>query len=171
MGKVVAGGRRRRGVSAFCLALGCVPMLAVPACQESDTWNRCGWAGGGEVFASSCPPPTYERLISGTVTDMSGRPVSGTRVNVISQSLRPAGCVWHGPVRALVTSSAGGYSERLGSTEPIGCVRVRVRPAEGLGLAEVLLDTTGVTYYDSRDPTLAADTLTINVALPSAPSS
>ena len=146
-------------------------MLAVPACQESDTRNRCGWTGGGEVFASSCPPPSYLRLISGTVTDMSGRPVSGTRVNVISQSLRPAGCVWHGPVRALVTSPAGGYSERLGSTGPVGCVRVRVRPAEELGLAEVLLDTTGVTYYDSSDPTIATDTLIINVALPSAPSS
>ncbi|MDE2719305.1 hypothetical protein [Candidatus Palauibacter polyketidifaciens] len=50
-------------------------------------------------------------------------------------------------------------------------MRVRVRPAEELGLAEVLLDTTGVTYYDSRDPTIATDTLIINVALPSAPSS
>ena len=49
-------------------------------------------------------------------------------------------------------------------------MRVRVRPAEELGLAEVLLDTTGVTYYDSRDPTLAADTLTINVTLPPAAS-
>lgn len=122
------------------------------------------------MFASSCPPPSYVRLISGTVTDMSGRPVSGTRANVISQSLRPQGCVWHGHVRTLVTSGAGGYSERLGSAGPIGCVRVRVRPAEELGLAEVLLDTTGVTYYDSRDPTLAADTLTINVTLPSAAS-
>ena len=100
--------------------------------------DRCGWEGGGEVVASSCPLPS---------------------------------CIWRGPVKALVTSPAGGYAERLGSAGPVGCVSVRVRPATELGLAEVVLDTAGVTYYDTRDPALAADTLIVNVALPSAPDS
>ena len=173
MERVAAGDRRRSGIHIGPLrrhALGYALLLAVPACQDSDTRGQCGWTGAGEVFASSCPPPTYERLIAGAVTDMSGRPVLGTRVNVISKSLRPEGCVWHGPVRALVTSAAGGYAERLSSARPVGCVMVRVRPAEELGLVEVVLDTTGVTYYDSRDPTLAADTLILNITLPSAAS-
>ena len=85
--------------------------------------------------------------------------------------MRPEGCVWHGPVKAVFTSPGGAYAERLGSVGPAGCVTVRAQPPPGLGLAEVVLDTAGVTYYDTRDPALAADTLIVNVALPSAPDS
>ena len=62
-------------------------------------------------------------------------------------------------MEAVFTSPGGAYAERLGSVGPAGCVTVRAQPPPGLGLAEAVVDTRPVTYYDTRDPMLATDTL------------
>ena len=169
-GRVISAGTRavaRRRQPFGPDARKCLVVLALPACHEPATSvDRC-WEGSGEVVSSSCPPPRYERLIAGTVRDPSGREVPHTRLHIISQSLRPEGCVWHGPVKAVFTSPGGAFAERLGSVGPVGCVTVRAQPPPGLALAETVVDTRPVTNYDTRDPMLATDTLIVPIVLTS----
>lgn len=151
--------------------LKCLILLTIPACHEPSAADPCGWESGGDVVSSSCPPPSYARLIAGIVTDTSGRAVSDAEIVIISQSLRPEGCVWYGPVKTVRTSSTGEYAERLGSAGSVGCLTLRVRPPEEAGLAEVSVDTAPVTHYDTRDPAFTVDTLIMNAVLKLAPDS